>query len=188
MSTKEKLKVFEKYIFYFIIFSLFGWVWEVMFHILETFKFANRGMYYGPWIPIYGFGGLTIVLLLNLFRKKPIMVFLLSGLFCGLIEYFTGWMIEATRGYKWWDYSEYLFNLHGRICLYSILGFGLIGLILIEYILPKLEKLYNKIYSKTLTIILAIISIIYLFDVGYSVFIKPNSGEGITTEIQLIHL
>jgi uncharacterized membrane protein len=188
MSKEVSFKKFDKYIFYFIIFSIGGWIWEVIFHIMETGKFVNRGMYYGPWIPIYGFGGLLIVILLNRFRKKPFVVFLLSGLLCGTIEYLTGWLIEVTRGCRWWDYSEYILNLNGHICLYSVLGFSLIGLIVIEYILPKLEKLYNTINGKILTIIIAIISAIYLFDVGYSVIVEPNSGEGINININNILL
>ena len=45
------------YILLFFIFAFIGWIWEVGIHIVEDGVFVNRGTMFGPWLPIYGFGG-----------------------------------------------------------------------------------------------------------------------------------
>ena len=181
-NKKDYIENIKKYIFYFIIFSIIGWLWEVLFHYIEVGEFVNRGMYHGPWTPIYGFGALFIIILFEKY-KSTLKIFILSALTCGLIEYFTGWFIEFTRGYKWWDYSEYILNINGRVCLASICAFGLSGVILIKFLLPIIKKYYSKINSKKFTIFLILISLLYLFDIGFSIY-KPNMGNGISKSIK----
>ena len=56
----EKVK---KIMIYFICFSFIGWIYEVAIFIIEDHIFVNRGVLYGPWLPVYGFGGSIIFLL-----------------------------------------------------------------------------------------------------------------------------
>ena len=59
-----------------------GWAWEVVLHLIMDGKFVNRGTLYGPWLPIYGMGGLVILVLLNKFREKPFLEFSLMVVIC----------------------------------------------------------------------------------------------------------
>lgn len=68
-----------------------GWVWEVSLHLITDGVFVNRGVLHGPWLPIYGTGGVMILAVLNKFREKPLVEFLLTIVLCGCVEYFTSW-------------------------------------------------------------------------------------------------
>ena len=70
----------------FFIFSFTGWVWEVIYIGFTEGVVAKRGMLHGPWLPIYGVGGVLILLLLSRFRNNPPLVFLLAALLCGTIR------------------------------------------------------------------------------------------------------
>ena len=100
----------------FFSFCLIGWLWEVSLHLITYGEFINRGMLHGPWLPIYGSGVVMIAVLLYRFRKKPVLEALLVVLLCGFVEYMTSYLMELSRGMRWWDYSGYFLNLNGRIC------------------------------------------------------------------------
>jgi len=129
----ETLRYMRRYsvwsvILLFFAFSFIGWVWEVSLHLITDGVFVNRGVLHGPWLPIYGTGGVMILAVLNKFREKPLVEFLLTIVLCGCVEYFTSWFLEITHnGQKWWDYSGYFLNLNGRICAEGLLVFGLGG-------------------------------------------------------------
>ena len=69
-----------------------GFIYELFFYKIDTGKFVKRGSSYGPWIPIYAFGGLAYALLVYRFKDKPLLVFLLCVIVSGLLEYATGWL------------------------------------------------------------------------------------------------
>ena len=66
-SPADKYKLTD-FIVMFFAFCLVGWLWEVGLHLVKDHVFVNRGMMYGPWIPIYGFGGVFIIFFLNRFK------------------------------------------------------------------------------------------------------------------------
>ena len=47
-----------------------GFIYELFFYKIDTGKFVKRGSSYGPWIPIYAFGGLAYALLVYRFKDK----------------------------------------------------------------------------------------------------------------------
>ena len=81
------------------------------------------------WLPIYGSGGILVYLLLKRFKHKPILIFILSLLICTSMEYLISYFLEITKGLRWWDYSTYLINLNGRVCLEGAIIFGIAGCI-----------------------------------------------------------
>ena len=42
-------------------------------------------------------------------------------------------------GTKWWDYSGYFLNLHGRICAEGLLVFGVGGMIVVYILAPLID-------------------------------------------------
>jgi uncharacterized membrane protein len=100
----------------FFAFCMVGWVWEVALNLIRFGQFSNRGMLHGPWLPIYGAGVVMIAVLLNRFRSKPVLEALAIIVLCGLVEYMTSFVTEQITGLRWWDYTGYFLNLHGRIC------------------------------------------------------------------------
>ena len=169
----------KNYILMFFSFAFVGWAWEVLLHIIKDGKFVNRGTMFGPWLPIYGFGGILILIILKPFRKKPILLFIFAVLLCGILEYTGAWYLETFKHAKWWDYSGYFFNIHGRVCLEGLLVFGLGGAAVTYFIGPVLNELYSKIKPKVSLGICFILLILFGSDFIYSLY-HPNTGKGIT--------
>ena len=174
---------FISYILFFFSFSFIGWFWEVMLHLVEDRAFVNRGSMYGPWLPIYGVGGVLILLLLKRYGKRPFTLFIMSSFLCGIIEYFTGWYFETFRHIKYWDYSEFYFNIQGRVCLYGLILFGIGGCVFVYFLAPVLEILFKKINVRIKRILCIVLISIFVIDFIYATFFVPNKGKGITNEI-----
>ena len=160
--------------------SFIGWFWEVSSHVVLYHSFANRGVLHGPWLPIYGVGGLLILMLLKKFREKPVVEFLLAVLLCGVVEYFTGLVLELTHdGQKWWDYTGFFLNLNGRICAEGLLAFGIGGMAIVYFVAPFLDNYFRKIKLEIILPICAALMLIFVSDQLYTRK-HPNTGEGIT--------
>ena len=112
--------IFNYHIFCYV---FLGWIWEVGLHLFRYQEFVNRGILHGPWLPIYGSGSILILILLKKFRKKSLLI-LSAMLVCGVVEYGASYVLERMHnGVRWWDYSDYFLNLHGRICAEGLLCF-----------------------------------------------------------------
>ena len=102
----------------FTIYSFMGWVIEVVYRSISQRQFINAGFLFGPFLPIYGFGAAFIIGLQSLIHPWPLfMELIVYGLVLTLIEYFTGLAFEKIFKLKLWDYSDYKFNIQGRVCL-----------------------------------------------------------------------
>ena len=164
----------------FFLFSGGGWLWEVALHLVQTGEFANRGFLHGPWLPIYGSGGVLILLFLYRIRKKPMTEFILIIVLCGILEYMTSWILEITQdGAKWWDYTGYYLNLNGRICAEGLLVFGVAGMAFIYVLAPVIDNFIEQLKIKILIPVCAVLVVIFGIDVVYSA-ISPNAGAGVT--------
>ena len=162
----------------FIIFSVFGWVWEVSLHLAQG-GFVNRGVLQGPWLPIYGSGGVLVLVALQKIRQKPWLTFMMTVVLCGILEYTTSWYLETSKGHKWWDYSGYFLNLNGRICAEGLLVFGLGGCAFIYIFAPRIDDLIKKIPLKVQIILCVVLMGLFVTDEIYSSK-HPNMGTGIT--------
>lgn len=165
--------MFDKIVFYFLIFfiySVIGYICEVSSICLKTKKLSfSRGFLIGPYLPIFGFGGLIITLLLNKYVDEPITVFILGTFYSCLLEYLTSYFMERLFHLRWWDYSHNKFNINGRICLETGFLFG-VGSLVINYITnPLLFNLFRITPLFLIRIIGIILFIIMLLDTIISV-------------------
>lgn len=112
-------------------------------------RFINRGMLFGPWLPIYGVGGVMILLVLRHFFERPGKLFFMIMLVCGTIEYLTGWALETIWHTRWWDYREYTFQIQGRVSLIGLLIFGTGGLTIVYWIAPRFNQWLGKKRAET---------------------------------------
>lgn len=174
-----KLYKITDYILFFFAFSFIGWIWEVCLVLVQTGKLVNRGVLLGPWLPIYGSGGVLILLLLRKMFNKPIVTFFSMTILCTVIEYITSWYLEVTKGVRWWDYSNYLLNINGRVCLEGAIVFGIGGCAVVYLLAPKLSKVFNKLSNYILVPLCVILTFLFTIDVIYSHY-HPNMGEGVT--------
>lgn len=155
---------FQIYFLLFISYSILGWIIEVILTCIKSKKFVNRGFLIGPYCPIYGWGALLITILLRKYTSDIVAIFTLGMILCGILEYFTSYLLEKIFKARWWDYSTKKFNINGRICLNTMIPFGLLGVIMMRIINPTFLSIYNSISPKNLNIIVIIILVIYLID------------------------
>ena len=166
----------------FFLFSIIGWCWEVVLHLLSEGTFVNRGVLHGPWLPIYGTGGVLVLLTLYKLRDKPWLEFWATVVVCGVVEYFTAYYLETVYDRRWWDYAGYFLNLHGRICAEGLLVFGLGGMAVVYGVAPLFDNLLHKVRRSVLIGLCAALIALFCVDQAYSHF-HPNEGEGITDEV-----
>ena len=165
----------------FFIFSMAGWIWEVLLHIAMDGTFVNRGVLLGPWLPVYGSGCLLILMCLYRFRSKPALEFCSIIILCGVVEYSTALILELTHdGMRWWNYNGYFLNLQGRVCAEGLLVFAIGGMVLIYYLAPRIDDLILRLPKKAFATIAVILIIVFSVDTVHSMF-NPNMGEGITS-------
>ena len=133
------------YFLLFIIYSVAGWCMEVICKLIQYKRFINRGFLIGPWCSIYGYGALLITFLLQKYTDDALVLFIMAFVVCGTLEYLTSYFMEKIFKARWWDYSQRKFNLNGRICLGTIIPFGLLGLFIMyvsnPFLIEKLELL-----------------------------------------------
>jgi len=117
-------------------YSFLGWIAEVSFVLVTDHRLQNRGFLTGPFVPIYGFGAILLLLLVEPYVENPFLVFLASVVITSTLEFFTHLVLDKAFHIRLWDYSDRRFNLQGRICLQNSLLFGGLGLLLLYVIHP----------------------------------------------------
>lgn len=162
----------------FFLFSFIGWLWEVSIHLVIDGVFVNRGVMHGPLLPIYGFGGIIVLIGLKRLRGNPPLEFIGIIVLCAVVEYFTSWFLERAYGLRWWDYSGYFLNLNGRICAEGLLTFGLGGMAVVYGLAPEIDNVIRRIKLKTALPLCIILICLLVADSAYS-GLHPNSGKGI---------
>lgn len=156
------------YFLWFCIYGFMGWLYEsTVCSQVKYHRFINRGYLRGPICPIYGIGAVANFLLLG--QTKSISgIFLAAMLISGVVEYFTSYAMERAFRQRWWDYTRYRFNLHGRICLYGCLIFGIANVIILKVIHPAVMYLTGRISELALTRIALFLYLLLLLDVIYT--------------------
>ena len=149
---------------YFLIYSFCGWALETITKTVAQKKFVNSGFLFGPICPIYGIAAVVMLKLLNTFKGNYLLTFVMSFIIFTLWEYFVGWLLEKIFHTKYWDYSYYKLNLHGRICLINSLTWGCLGIAFIEIIHPIVEYLLQLIPVAIVNKLVIIISILIIID------------------------
>ncbi len=148
----------------FMIYSFLGWCLEVFRTLTIDKKFVNRGFLIGPYCPIYGYGVLGILFLIGKNNDDILSVFLKSILICSVIEYLTSYLMEKIFKARWWDYSNRKYNINGRICLETMIPFGILGTFCFYILNPFLIKIVCSINPNVRLIIGIILLLMYVVD------------------------
>ena len=152
------------YFLLFMIYAIAGWILEVVLKYKDHKRFIDRGFLIGPYCPIYGYGALLITILLNRYENDPIVLFCMTIIVCGFLEYFTSWAMEKLFKARWWDYSKRKFNLNGRVCLGTLIPFGVFGLIIVYITNPFILCYLRKSNINILNVISILLFIAYIID------------------------
>lgn len=168
------LNTFFYWFFVFLIYSFLGYCCEIVCCSITQKKLVNRGFLCGPYCPIYGFGSLFILFILLRFQNDPVIVFILGCVITSCLEYITSFLLEKIFHNKWWDYSDYVGNIHGRICLQNSLLFGLGSLIIIYIAQPMISSFLGRLSIFTINIISILLLCLFIADCIYSFIIAYN--------------
>lgn len=164
--------IFCKYLWLFLIGSFVGYIYEIIFFLVDDHVLVNRGFLYGPYLPVYGFGAIILAFLLKRFKKNPLVVFLLAMLITGVLEYFTGCLLWNIYHKTWWDYTGLFLNIDGYVCLRSVLSFGIGGLLLIYLVEPFTCKFLAGSGKKKLCVISILLIIVIILDLVFTVIFR----------------
>ncbi len=148
--------------------GIVGFVYEEIFYRIDLKKWVKRGSTYGPWIPIYGIGGLLLALIVYHFRAHWIVVFLLSFVITGAIEWFGGWLILKLTGNRLWDYNTEIWNwgnIGGFVCLRSVVLFGIGGLALVYLVFPIVTRVYESPHGTAWKNVMLVLFFLFILDI-----------------------
>lgn len=130
---------------YFILYSFLGWVMETCYCSIMERRLVARGFLYGPICPIYG-GGVTLMILFFTPLKQNLLLFyVVAVVVMTSWEYLVAWVLETATHVKYWDYSQYRFNLKGRVCLWVALTWGVLSYIVIFFIHPPIQDMVENL-------------------------------------------
>lgn len=170
------LQKFQKYFFYFMLYSIIGWVYEVFLEVVVyRWGFSNRGVLFGPYCVIYGVGALILIFSLSWLQKKkiciggisvtPVLVFLGVVIVTTVTELIGSYIMEFTTGDWMWDYTRFAFNFQGRIALNPSIRFGIGGMIFLYVLQPVFVKISEKLKPGTFNAITGIMGVVFAVDV-----------------------
>lgn len=168
---------FYKIFLIFIIGCIIGFLYESILSVFQTGSFINKQeLIFGPFAPVYGFGAvLFLVVLKNI--KNSFVIFIVSGISGGILEYLYSFFQEKYFGTISWDYSNFTTNVDGRTTIIYCIGWGLLGLVYIKWIYPALSNIIEKIPSKIgVTLVWALI-IFMVFNINITVFSAIRQKE-----------
>lgn len=138
---------------------------ETVYTLITEKKLYNRGFLIGPYCPIYGIGCVLILVLLSKYQAHPVTLFVLAIVICSLLEYLTSYIMEKVFKARWWDYSNNRFNINGRICLETMVPFGIAACFIIYIVNPFVSELLNNIPITIVNVLEIIIAVIFVTDV-----------------------
>lgn len=177
------MKKIQEYFLYFMFYSVIGWIYEVFLEVVVyRWGFSNRGVFWGPYCVVYGFGAILLLLCLEgLMKKKikigninitPALVFLGIVVITTAVELIASYIMEFTRGEWLWDYTRFSFNFQGRIALNPSIRFGIGGMIFLYLLQPLFYKFTKKLGDKKVSILAAVFAVILVFDGIYTFVLK----------------
>lgn len=168
---------------WFIFYSVLGWIYETTFCSIKERRPVNRGFLNGPYCPIYGTGAILDLLLLG-WIENPFALFLLGMIVTGTVEYLTGWTLEKLFHAKWWDYSNWKFHIHGRVCLLGLIVFGFMSVIMIKLVHPFVITQTNQLSDISVIVIALCTGILLLIDSTYTLV----RFHGFHKKLQTLHV
>ncbi|MBE6052491.1 MAG: hypothetical protein E7212_01055 [Clostridium sartagoforme] len=161
---------FFTWFLFFSIYSFLGWLCEVIYCSIPEKKFINRGFLKGPVCPVYGFGAVSVIIIMNWLNiEGPILIFIFGGVIASIIEFIADILLEYVFHTRLWNYSNRKFNIKGRVCLFNSSLFAVLSLVLMEIIHPLILFCIGEFSNISIIIISSILISIFILDILVSV-------------------
>ncbi len=149
---------------YFLIYSCLGWCVEVVYAAVTTGELVNRGFLNGPVCPIYGFGMLIVLFALTPLQHSVLLLYIGGVILPSTLELVGGWILYKVYHARWWDYSDYPFNIGGYICLEFCLLWGVGTLVMMKAIHPAISSIFAMIPPTVGLILMILLYLVYAAD------------------------
>ena len=148
-----------QWIFFFYIYCFAGWCIESAYVSIRTRKLTNRGFMRGPFLPLYGSGAIMMLVVSMPFRDNLVLTYIAGCIGATVLEYVTGVTMEALFKVRYWDYSKNKFNFQGHICLGTTLSWGVLTILMTEFVHVPVEKFVLSIPLQVLTVITLVLTV-----------------------------
>lgn len=155
---------FNSWLIYFYFYCMFGWVFESTYVSVRTRKLTNRGFMKGPWLPLYGNGAITVLLMTLPFKQYPVAVYFAGAVAATILEYVTGELMLKIFKVRYWDYSAQKIQFRGHICLSSSIAWGFLSLLMVYVVHGPVVKFIALWNEEVLSIVTFLITILIVFD------------------------
>lgn len=155
---------FIQWLFFFYFYCFFGWCFESTYVSIKSKKLVNRGFMRGPFLPLYGSGGIMMLVVSMPFQDNVVLTYIAGVIGATALEYVTGVTMEALFKVRYWDYSKNKFNFQGHICLGSSLAWGGLTILMTKVIHKPIEHFVLSIPTTALTVITCILTVYIVVD------------------------
>ncbi|WP_026883441.1 putative ABC transporter permease [Clostridium akagii] len=91
---------------FFLIYSLLGWIAEVLIVSLQKGSFINRGMLNGPLCPIYGFSIVLSLQFLEAENANTLALIVGNAVLVTVVECIAGGVLRRITGRRLWNYDK----------------------------------------------------------------------------------
>ncbi len=157
-----------QWLFFFYFYCFIGWCIESTYVSVRTKKLTNRGFMRGPFLPLYGSGGIMMLVVSMPFQDSIVKTYLAGCVGATVLEYITGVTMEALFKVRYWDYSKQKFNFQGHVCLGTSLSWGFLTILMTELVHVPVEKLVLSIPGRALTVVTVVLTVVIAVDFALS--------------------
>ncbi len=147
-------------LFYF--YSFCGWCWESLYVSFMEKRLVNRGFMRGPFLPLYGCGGVMMLVAAKPFYDNVFFVYIAGCIGATCLEFITGILMETLFNVRYWTYDHKRFNYKGYICLESTLFWGVCTIVFTRFMQLPIERVLMMIPTN----IISVVTIVLTFIVG----------------------
>ncbi|MBV7391691.1 putative ABC transporter permease [Enterococcus alishanensis] len=159
---------FSLVVLLFFSYSFIGWLWETVYCGIKARHFVYRGFLLGPITPIYGFGVIGVLYLIDPFQKNIFLLFGLSFILCTILEYITSFLLEKIFHLTLWDYKKVPLNINGRVAVPVSIFWGAACVFIVRVLNPHLMTILEGLYARFSIFLPVLLLMLISADTGFT--------------------
>ena len=175
---EKKEYTYHNIIWYMVLFSILGLLLETIYCFATTGILESRkGLILGPFCPIYGIGAALFIIILSEYKESKVKLFIMGAISGTIFEYICSYVLQVVYGSMFWDYSYTTYQINGRVSLTYSVFWGILAVLLIQFIKPYFDKIIDKIPTKPWDKVITIFLIIDVILTIFSICLYMNRAE-----------
>ncbi len=128
-----------------VLYAAVGWLIETIAHFIQGFPLIRGILHPLPLKPTYGFGALLAILIHPRMQKWPLAAeWLALSIILAAYEVLVGIMSRGIYARPLWHYNDSFLNVLGYTDAFHAGSWGLLTVILVRYIHPKIKAGMEK--------------------------------------------